>query len=201
MDTENGWALEKRPFSPSNPAILSQEKSAQFQGCILYEPQRWAVSCSDYQVWTTRILIYPKEWENSSTPKIWNSYSYCKWTFILATLALFKKHEPFFTLVLPVASFLESVHFSSTCISSKSLEAFNELPSQLLSVEKKTCNSVEVGSLCHLSNKVVYSPGGARFLPSIFIFWVTLPKFNMEPENDGFQEELPFLGTSFQVPC
>ena len=25
--------------------------------------------------------------------------------------------------------------------------------------------------------------------------------FNMEPENDGFQEELPFLGTSFQVPC
>ena len=26
-------------------------------------------------------------------------------------------------------------------------------------------------------------------------------KFNMEPENDGFQEELPFLGTSFQVPC
>ena len=27
------------------------------------------------------------------------------------------------------------------------------------------------------------------------------PKFNMEPENDGFQEELPFLGTSFQVPC
>jgi len=29
----------------------------------------------------------------------------------------------------------------------------------------------------------------------------TPPKFNMEPENDGFQEELPFLGTSFQVPC
>ena len=26
-------------------------------------------------------------------------------------------------------------------------------------------------------------------------------KTNMEPENDGFQEELPFLGTSFQVPC
>ena len=24
----------------------------------------------------------------------------------------------------------------------------------------------------------------------------TPPKFNMEPENDGFQEELPF-----QVPC
>ena len=28
-----------------------------------------------------------------------------------------------------------------------------------------------------------------------------LPTFNMEPENDGFQEELPFLRTSFQVPC
>ena len=25
------------------------------------------------------------------------------------------------------------------------------------------------------------------------------PKFNMKPENDAFQEELPFLGTSFQV--
>ena len=30
---------------------------------------------------------------------------------------------------------------------------------------------------------------------------ITPPKFNMEPENDSFQEELPFLGTSFQVPC
>ena len=29
----------------------------------------------------------------------------------------------------------------------------------------------------------------------------TPPKFNMESENDGFQEELPFLGPSFQVPC
>jgi len=26
-------------------------------------------------------------------------------------------------------------------------------------------------------------------------------KFNMEPENDGFQKESPFPGTSFQVPC
>ena len=29
----------------------------------------------------------------------------------------------------------------------------------------------------------------------------TPPKFIMEPENDGVQEELPFLGTSFQIPC
>ena len=29
----------------------------------------------------------------------------------------------------------------------------------------------------------------------------TPPKFNMEPEYDGFQDELPFLGASFQVPC
>ena len=29
----------------------------------------------------------------------------------------------------------------------------------------------------------------------------TPPKFNMEPEHDGFQKESPFPGTSFQVPC
>ena len=29
------------------------------------------------------------------------------------------------------------------------------------------------------------------------VLTITPPKFNMEPENDGFQEELPFLGTSF----
>ena len=32
-------------------------------------------------------------------------------------------------------------------------------------------------------------------------FYGTPPKFNMEPENDGFQKESPFPGTSFQVPC
>ena len=34
----------------------------------------------------------------------------------------------------------------------------------------------------------------------IFFGKVTPPKFNMEPEHDGFQEDLSFLGTSFQVP-
>ena len=29
----------------------------------------------------------------------------------------------------------------------------------------------------------------------------TPPKFNMEPENDGFQKESPFPGINFQVPC
>ena len=29
----------------------------------------------------------------------------------------------------------------------------------------------------------------------------TLPKFNMEPENDGFQKESPIPGCHFQVPC
>ena len=29
----------------------------------------------------------------------------------------------------------------------------------------------------------------------------TPPKFNLEPEYDGFQKESPFPGTSFQVPC
>ena len=33
------------------------------------------------------------------------------------------------------------------------------------------------------------------------ILGITPPKFNMEPENDGFQKESPFPGTSFQVPC
>ena len=44
---------------------------------------------------------------------------------------------------------------------------------------------------------------------SIYRTWVvccslnlfTPPKFNMEPENDGFQKESPFPGTSFQVRC
>ena len=33
------------------------------------------------------------------------------------------------------------------------------------------------------------------------VVWITPPKFDMEPENDGFQKESPFPGTSFQVPC
>ena len=35
-------------------------------------------------------------------------------------------------------------------------------------------------------------------------FWKTrdtLPKFNMEPKNDGFQKESPIPGCHFQVPC
>ena len=30
---------------------------------------------------------------------------------------------------------------------------------------------------------------------------ITPPKFNMEPENDGFEQESPFPGSDFQVPC
>ena len=33
------------------------------------------------------------------------------------------------------------------------------------------------------------------------LWQLTLPKFNMEPNNDGFQEESPFPGADFQVPC
>ena len=29
---------------------------------------------------------------------------------------------------------------------------------------------------------------------------ITLPKFNMEPKNDGFQKESPIPGYHFQVP-
>ena len=31
--------------------------------------------------------------------------------------------------------------------------------------------------------------------------YCTLPKFNMEPENDGFHLESPFPWADFQVPC
>ena len=31
--------------------------------------------------------------------------------------------------------------------------------------------------------------------------YCTPPKFNMEPEHDGFQKESPFPGVDFQVPC
>ena len=33
------------------------------------------------------------------------------------------------------------------------------------------------------------------------LFLITPPKFNMEPENDGFQKESPFPVVDFQVPC
>ena len=32
-------------------------------------------------------------------------------------------------------------------------------------------------------------------------FELTPPKFNMEPENNGFQKDFPFPGTCFQFPC
>ena len=37
--------------------------------------------------------------------------------------------------------------------------------------------------------------------PKISSFTFTPPKFNMEPENNGFQMDFPFPGTYFQVPC
>ncbi len=37
--------------------------------------------------------------------------------------------------------------------------------------------------------------GGVSILVS------TPPKFNMEPQNDGFQKESPFPGADFKVPC
>ena len=35
----------------------------------------------------------------------------------------------------------------------------------------------------------------------VLIGKVTLPKFNMEPKNDGFQKESPLPGYHFQVLC
>ena len=34
-----------------------------------------------------------------------------------------------------------------------------------------------------------------------FFLGCTLPKTNMEPENDGIQKESPLPGVHFQVPC
>ena len=41
--------------------------------------------------------------------------------------------------------------------------------------------------------------GDVMFLPLSLIHQYIL-KFNMEPENDGFQKESPFPGADFQVP-
>ena len=52
----------------------------------------------------------------------------------------------------------------------------------------------------HLSET---SPFNILFLWINFFIseWFIPAKFNMEPENDAFQKESPFPGTSFQVPC
>ena len=54
-------------------------------------------------------------------------------------------------------------------------------------------------------NEVLYIPGGSGFLPSeslqIICCLFTLPKFNIEPENDGLEDDFPFPGVYSQVPC
>ena len=49
---------------------------------------------------------------------------------------------------------------------------------------------------------------GRRWSPGSMSIWAirsqlygTPPKFNMEPENHGFQKDFPFPGTYFRVPC
>ena len=49
-------------------------------------------------------------------------------------------------------------------------------------------------------------PGvGKRYITRMEIIYIYIlynsPKFHMEPENDCFQRELSFLGTSFWIPC
>ena len=44
--------------------------------------------------------------------------------------------------------------------------------------------------------------GGPLFSCVFFVVRsVSPPKFNMEPESNGFQMDFPFPGTYFQVPC
>ena len=51
----------------------------------------------------------------------------------------------------------------------------------------------------------IYSPYIGVFIFDTTTFRQSLSfaplKFNMEPENDGFQKESTFPVTSFQVPC
>ena len=45
---------------------------------------------------------------------------------------------------------------------------------------------------------------GVLYFHAFFFFVVrsvSPPKFNMEPESNGFQMDFPFPGTYFQVPC
>ena len=57
------------------------------------------------------------------------------------------------------------------------------------------CDSPWLGAcdplLCH--------PTGSK--KTLDLMRCTPPKFNMEPENNGFQTDFPFPGTYFRVPC
>jgi len=54
-------------------------------------------------------------------------------------------------------------------------------------------------SLSLLKGHVFNIPKRSQRLARIRIF--TPLKFNMEPENDGFQKESPFPEADLQVPC
>ena len=48
-----------------------------------------------------------------------------------------------------------------------------------------------------------HTHGTGKWVPLIVVYPLnnTPPKFNMEPEDDGFQKESPFPLVDFQVPC
>ena len=53
-----------------------------------------------------------------------------------------------------------------------------------------------------LLNFIIHDSILSTEMATEFMFCIfTPPKFNMETDNDGFQKESPFPGTSFQVPC
>ena len=71
-------------------------------------------------------------------------------------------------------------------------------PSHLKPGTKCTCGR---GCVAALESSSDFRRVGGGYQGVSNIGFLTPPKFNMEPENDGFQRESPFPGTSFQVPC
>ena len=65
--------------------------------------------------------------------------------------------------------------------------------------KKKSLALPQTNSKKHLTRW----PGPKRnfFSSSNHPFSGTPPKFNIEPENDGLEDDFPFLGVYSQVPC
>ena len=81
-------------------------------------------------------------------------------------------------------------------------------------VETSILPELIAGMMSNLGSFTIYEPQSMDIFLVILIIWRiffeylqglktldTPPKFNMEPENHGFQKDVPFPGTYFQVPC
>ena len=66
-----------------------------------------------------------------------------------------------------------------------------------------SCRGTRTSKLLHWYSSACLTEGNLMVAMAAHMLFSTNtpPKLNMEPENDGFQKESPFPGTSFQVPC